>query len=176
MAEREVPIGASVQHHLPRILELVLVVIGGQPADDDAIVAAQRLSPEFDVPRHRPAQLLIDGEVAKELVGGTRIQLGPVDQLALQLRMSREVQQAQRGLGGRGVDAACDEIPQDVQQLGVTESLAFEFELNEEAGQIIAGFDARRRAAKSSSPSIMAGTSEMATRYSALSCGAAITE
>ena len=49
------------------------------------------------------------------------------------------MKQAQRGQRRRGVDTAADEVPQDVQQLRVVESLAVELELDEEARQVVAG-------------------------------------
>jgi hypothetical protein len=53
-----------------------------------------------------------------------------LDQLLPQRRMRAEVQQAQRGQRRRGVDAAADEVPQDVDELVVVEALAVEFELD----------------------------------------------
>ena len=57
-------------------------------------------------------------------------------------RVGAQVQQGQRGLRGGGVDAAGDEVPEDVEQLFVGEALAVEFELDEEAGQVVAGLGA----------------------------------
>ena len=60
-----------------------------------------------------------------------------IDELLPQLGVGAQVQQGQRGLRCGGIDAARDEIPEDVEQLGVVETLALEFELNEEAGQVV---------------------------------------
>ncbi len=68
-----------------------------------------------------------------------------VDELLPQLRVGAQVQQGQRGLRCGGVDAAGDEIPEDVEQLFVGEALAVEFELDEEAGQVVAGLGSSGR-------------------------------
>ena len=119
------------------LVELVLVVVGGQPADDDAVVFSEALAVDFDVAGDRAAEGLVDREVAQELVGGGAVELRVVDELLPQLRVGAQVQQGERGLGGGGVDAAADEVPEDVEQLFVGEALAVEFELDEEAGQVV---------------------------------------
>ena len=86
--------------------ELLLVVVGGEPADHDAVVAPQPLPAKHDVAGHGAAQLLVDREVPQELVRGGRVELGSVDELLSQLRVGAQVQQAQRRLRRRGVDAA----------------------------------------------------------------------
>ena len=92
-----------------------------------------------------------------------------------QLRVGAQVQQGQRGLRGGGVDAAGDEVPEDVEQLFVGEALAVEFELDEEAGQVVAGLGASFRR-EVEDACIIAGTWEMALMYSGLSWGTAMTE
>ena len=54
--------------------------------------------PTVDVASHCAAQLLVDREVAQELVGGGAVELGVVDELLAQLRVGAQVQQGQRGL------------------------------------------------------------------------------
>ena len=135
----QVAVGCSVQDDFVGSLELVLVVVGGKPADDDAVVFSEALAVDLDVAGDRAAQGLVDREVAQEFVGGGAVELGVVDELLAQLRVGAQVQQGQRGLRRGGVDAAGDEVPQDVEQLFVGEALAVEFELDEEAGQVVAG-------------------------------------
>ena len=51
--------------------------------------------------------------------------------------MGAEVKEAQRRQRGRGVDATADEIPEDVDELVVVQTLALEFELCQEARQVV---------------------------------------
>ena len=173
--EGHVAVGCAIQNDFVGAIELLLVVVGGQPADDDPVVFPEVLAAEFDVAGDGAAQRSVDREVAQEFVGGGAVQLGVVDELLPQFRVGAQVQQGQRGLRGGGVDAAGDQVPEDVEQLGVVEALAVEFELDEEAGQVLRA-SARRAAANSRTSSIMAGTLAMALAYSGLSWGTAMTE
>ncbi len=119
------------------LFEFLLVVVGGQPADDEPVVFSEALAVELDVFGDRAAELLVDREVAQEFVGGGAVELGVVDELLSEVRVGAQVVEGERGLGGGGVDAAGDEVPEDVEQLFVGEALAVEFELDEEAGQVV---------------------------------------
>lgn len=87
----KVAVGCSVQHDLVGALEFVLVVVGGQPADDDAVVFSQALAVHFDVFGERAAQGLVDREIAQELVGGGAIELRVVDELSSWFWVSAQV-------------------------------------------------------------------------------------
>ena len=63
----------------------MLVVVGGEPADDDAVVSPKPLPSEDHIASHGAAQLLIDREVAQKLVRGCLVQRGLVDELLSQL-------------------------------------------------------------------------------------------
>ncbi len=78
--ERDVAIGRTVQLHLAGPIELPLVVVGRIPADEDAVVAPQLLTAQLGVPTDGAAELLVDREVAQELVGGSAVQRRIVDQ------------------------------------------------------------------------------------------------
>src|SRR5271165_7261575 len=129
--ECDVAVGRTVQHDLVGSLEFLFIVIGGQPADDDPVVASEMLPAKDDVASHRSAQLLVDREVAQKFIGRGAVELRVLNELFSQLGMGAQVQQGQRGLRCRGVDAAGDEVPENVEQLCVVEPLAVEFELNE---------------------------------------------
>ncbi|OOK72408.1 hypothetical protein BZL30_5596 [Mycobacterium kansasii] len=44
-AEGQVAVGSAIEDDCLRLVELALVVVSGQPADDDAVVAVQLLAP-----------------------------------------------------------------------------------------------------------------------------------
>src|SRR6202453_622477 len=54
--EGDVAVGCPIENDFVGLLEFLLVVVGGQPADDDAVVALQVLAADGDVARHRAAQ------------------------------------------------------------------------------------------------------------------------
>lgn len=117
-------------------------MVGRQPADDDAVVLAQPLARQDNVVSYCATEGLVDREVAQEFVGGGAVELGVVDELLPEVGVGAQVQQGQRGLRGGGVDAAADQVPQDVEQLLVGEAVAVELESNEEAGQVFFRFRA----------------------------------
>ena len=96
--ECDVAVGRTVQHDLVGSLEFLFVVIGGQPADDDPVVAPKVLPAKDDVASHSAAQLLVDREVAQKFICRCAVQLGVLDELSPQLWMGTQVQQGQRGL------------------------------------------------------------------------------
>ena len=70
--------------------------------------------------------VLVHRAVAEELVCRSAVELGTIDELLPQIRVRAEVQQAQRGQRRRGVDAAADEVPENVDELVVVQTLAVE--------------------------------------------------
>lgn len=48
-------------------------------------------------------------------------------------------------MGGGGVDAAGDQVPEDIEQLFVGEVVTFELELDQEAGEVFSGFGSSLR-------------------------------
>ncbi len=132
-SERDVVVGRAVQQHLTRAFELLLIVVGRDPADEDPLVAPKLLARKDSVTADGAAQLFVDREVAQKFICRGAIQIRTVDELPSQIRVCAEVQQAERGQRCRGVDPAADEVPEDVDELGVVKSPAVELELDEEA-------------------------------------------
>lgn len=89
--ECDVAVGGAVQHDLVGSLEFLFVVIGGEPADDDSVVAPKLLLANDHVASHRAAQLLIDREIAQEFVGRGAIELGVLNELLPQLGVGAQV-------------------------------------------------------------------------------------
>src|ERR1700757_5063638 len=117
--ERDVTVGRAIQYDFVGSLEFLFVVIGGQPADDDPVVAPKSLPAKDNVTSHRAAQLLVYREEAQKFIRRGPVELGALDELLPQLGMGAQVLQGQCGLRCGGVDAAGDEVPENVEQLRV---------------------------------------------------------
>src|ERR1700722_5811175 len=96
--ECDVAVGRATQHYFVGSLELLLVVVGTQPADNAPVIAPKVLLPKNYVASHGAAQLLVDREVAQKFVCGGAMEPGMVDELLPQLRIGAQVPQGQRGL------------------------------------------------------------------------------
>src|SRR6476660_4354539 len=125
-------VGRPGQQHVTRALELLLVVVGRDPADEHPVVASKLLARKDRVPADGAAELFVDREVAQKFIRRGAVQRGTLDELPSQIWMGAEVQKAERRQRRRRVDAAADEVPENVDELFVVESPAVELELDEE--------------------------------------------
>jgi hypothetical protein len=116
---------------------LSIVVVGRDPADEDPVVASKLLARKDRVAADGAAELFVDREVAQKLIRRGAVQRRTVDELPSQICMGAEVQKAERGQRRRRVDAAADEVPENVDELVVVKALAVEFEPAQEARQVI---------------------------------------
>jgi hypothetical protein len=89
--ERDVTVGRTIQHDFVGSLEFLFVVIGGQPADDDPVVAPKSLPAKDNVTSHRAAQLLVDREEAQKFICRGPVELGALNELLPQLGMGAQV-------------------------------------------------------------------------------------
>ena len=79
--ERDVAIGRPVQYHFVGPVELLLVVVGREPADEHLVVPPKLLAAEHGVATHRAAQRLVDRAVPEKLVCCGAVELRVVDEL-----------------------------------------------------------------------------------------------
>ncbi len=95
--ERDVAVGCPVEHHLVGSLELPLVVVGREPADEHLVVAPKLLAAKDGVAAHRAAQRLVHRAIPEILVARRLVELGTIDELLPQIPVGAEVKQAQCG-------------------------------------------------------------------------------
>src|SRR5690242_19174843 len=89
--KRDVAVGRPIDQDFVGSLEFLFVVIGGQPADDNPVVAPKMLSANDTIARHGAAQLLVDREVPQKFICRAAVEFGMINEPLPQVGMGAEV-------------------------------------------------------------------------------------